>query len=117
MRGVLIGFALQRGLVGDGLALRDGDTARTLVIAGPDGVFLPAESALEGGSLLGDKTPQSAAEPTLEAVYAGAPSASAVIGSFEGPTNVAEYYHARYRGYVIAPLTGGASAIPDVSTA
>jgi hypothetical protein len=36
MRGVLIGFALLCGLVGDGLALRDGDTARTLVIAGPD---------------------------------------------------------------------------------
>lgn len=44
--------------------------------------------------------------PDLDAIYAGAPSASAVTGSFEGPTNVAEYYHARYRGYVIAPLTG-----------
>jgi sialate O-acetylesterase len=37
---------------GDGLALRDGDRVRTLVIAGRDGVFLPAESAIEGGSLL-----------------------------------------------------------------
>jgi sialate O-acetylesterase len=37
---------------GDGLALRDGDRVRTLVIAGPDGVFQPAQSAIEGGSLL-----------------------------------------------------------------
>ncbi len=37
---------------GEGLALRDGDTVRTLVIAGPDGVFQPAESAIEGGCLL-----------------------------------------------------------------
>ena len=37
---------------GDGLALRDGDTVRTLVIAGPDGVFQPAKSAIEDGSLL-----------------------------------------------------------------
>lgn len=45
-------------------------------------------------------------DPALDAIYAGAPSASAVIEAFEGPTNVAEHYHARYRGYVIAPLTG-----------
>jgi sialate O-acetylesterase len=37
---------------GDGLALRDGDMVRTLVIAGADGVFQPAQSAIEGGSLL-----------------------------------------------------------------
>lgn len=37
---------------GDGLALRDGDRVRTLVIAGKEGDFLPAESAIEGGSLL-----------------------------------------------------------------
>jgi sialate O-acetylesterase len=37
---------------GAGLALRDGDTVRTLVIAGPDGVFQPARSAIEGGGLL-----------------------------------------------------------------
>jgi len=37
---------------GDGLALRDGDMARTLVIAGPNGVFQPAQSAIEEGSLL-----------------------------------------------------------------
>jgi sialate O-acetylesterase len=38
--------------VGDGLALRDGDTVQTLVIAGADGVFLPAQSIIEGESLL-----------------------------------------------------------------
>jgi sialate O-acetylesterase len=38
--------------VGDGLALRDGDTVRTLVIAGADGVFQPAHSKMEGESLL-----------------------------------------------------------------
>ncbi len=37
---------------GAGLALRDGDRVRTLVIAGADGQFLPAESAIEGGSLV-----------------------------------------------------------------
>lgn len=37
---------------GDGLALRDGDRVRTLVIAGRQGDFLPAESAIEGCSLL-----------------------------------------------------------------
>ena len=37
---------------GDGLTLRDGDTVRTLVIAGPDSVFQPAQSAIEDGSLL-----------------------------------------------------------------
>jgi sialate O-acetylesterase len=37
---------------GGGLALRDGDRVRTLVIAGPDGVFQPAQSTIEGGSLL-----------------------------------------------------------------
>ena len=37
---------------GDGLALRDGDMVRTLVIAGPDGVFQPAKSAIEDRSLL-----------------------------------------------------------------
>jgi sialate O-acetylesterase len=37
---------------GDGLALRNGDHVRTLVIAGKEGDFLPAESAIEGGSLL-----------------------------------------------------------------
>ena len=37
---------------GDGLALRDGNMVRTLVIAGPDGVFQPAQSAIEGDSLL-----------------------------------------------------------------
>ena len=38
--------------VGDGLALREGSMVRTLVIAGADGIFLPAHSAIEGGSLL-----------------------------------------------------------------
>lgn len=37
---------------GAGLALRDGDRVRTLVVAGADGRFLPAESAIDGGSLL-----------------------------------------------------------------
>jgi sialate O-acetylesterase len=37
---------------GDGLALRDGDAVQTLVIAGSDGTFLPAESAIDGVSLL-----------------------------------------------------------------
>jgi sialate O-acetylesterase len=38
--------------VGDGLALREGEMVRTLVIAGADGIFQPAYSAIEGGSLL-----------------------------------------------------------------
>ncbi len=37
---------------GSGLALRDGTATRTLVVAGRDGVFQPACSAIEGGSLL-----------------------------------------------------------------
>ncbi len=37
---------------GSGLALTEGDQVRTLVIAGADGRFAPAESALEGDSLL-----------------------------------------------------------------
>ena len=37
---------------GAGLALRDGNQVRTLVIAGNKGDFLPAQSAIEGGSLL-----------------------------------------------------------------
>ena len=52
------------------------------------------------------KSASAPGDPALDAIYAGAPSESAVIEAFEGPTNVAELYHARYRGYVIAPLTG-----------
>lgn len=37
---------------GDGLAVRDGDPIQALFIAGTDGKFLPAESEIEGGSLL-----------------------------------------------------------------
>lgn len=44
--------------------------------------------------------------PASDAAYQDAPSASGVIGSFEGPTNVADFYDARYRGYVTAPQTG-----------
>ncbi len=37
---------------GDGLALRDGDRVHTLMLAGANGEFLPAESAIEECSLL-----------------------------------------------------------------
>lgn len=36
----------------DGLALRDGDAVRTLMIAGKKGTFMPARSAIEGASLV-----------------------------------------------------------------
>ncbi len=36
----------------DGLSLRDGDSVRTLMIAGRNGEFMPAQSAIEGASLV-----------------------------------------------------------------
>jgi outer membrane protein assembly factor BamB len=43
---------------------------------------------------------------TSNAAYPNKPSSSAVIASFEGPTDTAEAYGARYRGYLIPPYTG-----------
>ncbi|MES2731078.1 MAG: PA14 domain-containing protein, partial [Bacteroidota bacterium] len=34
------------------------------------------------------------------------PSSTSLVSSFEGPTNVADKYAARYRGYLCAPATG-----------
>ncbi len=61
------------------------------------------------GALYGPSRPQpesAPADPLSDEAYTGAPSSHAVIGSFEGPTNSAQDYNARYRGYVTAPLTG-----------
>ncbi len=84
----------QRKLV----VLQEGTNVATLRVDLPQFDLVPGEKVM----LAGQTAPKIAAFPD----YPDQPTGSEIYRSFEGPTNWAEYYLTRMRGFLCPPVTG-----------